>query len=103
MSSKRLTAEQEVKLRATYSIKFDTLVEFGVLDADSTPTRRALNEYVHSLGRQEQKILERRLNDAMDRVDDILEGDQQSFDEPHIEHEDLVDGVGFVWRNQRYR
>lgn len=92
MPDSTITPAQEVKLRVTYDIKRDYLRERNVID-ESVTTRRDLNEAIHNLDAMERRVLERRLDDALERVDEMFEDEQKTFDHPKVTHSDLVDGV----------
>jgi len=91
--------------KAKLQLKFDTRYEFclerGYIDPDEAITQADLRDILTSIPRHERMLFESRMARKMEAFDDIVSGERKTFDEPHIEHDDLIDDVWIPSFNAR--
>jgi hypothetical protein len=85
--------ESTSRLRAMATVKREFLVRSNVIEADEKLTRRELNGKVQELSQTERKALEARMQNRLDRLEELMDGESKSFDQPRAEPEDLIEDV----------
>lgn len=94
--SSSLSPEAAAKVRLHYDITYEFLAERNVLEAeevDETFGHKDLREATERLSPSERRALYQRIRSQMQVLDKLMEGEPKQFDEPYVEHEDLVSGV----------
>jgi len=87
------SVESTSRLRAMVTAKREFLVRSNVIDANESLTRRELNEKIHELSQTERKALEARMQNRLDRLEKLMDGESKSFDQPRAEPGDLIADV----------
>jgi len=86
------TPEEVAKLRVQHQTIVEFLYEANVL-AEPRATRHGVREKVRRLSQMERDALHTRLKRNMDRLDELMATDTKTFENPYVEHADLVSGV----------
>lgn len=89
-----LPAEDALKIRLQHRVRRDFLLRMNKLQPEDAPfSRSEVREEVLDLNRYARSALIQEQQRRFQKLELLLEGDRQTFDEPKVEHEDLVDGV----------
>lgn len=93
MSSRSIPPEDLRRLRVTDRTKHEFLVEHNVIADDYHPSREEIRQLVGRLVYSERQALESRIEQRLQRLEELMDGEVKRFDEPAVEHGDLVSGV----------
>lgn len=92
--------ESETKLRIILETEYNFLVERNVIDDGVEMSRAELHDKVCQLELVERHALQSRIRRHVQEAVDIMQNEQKEFDEPYVEHKDLVDGVRIPGYNE---
>lgn len=90
------------KLRVSYRTKREFLIERNVIQSHEYPSREQVRECIGRLVHSERNVLQRRLATRLERLDELMNGERKTFDEPAVEHSDLIAGVRLQREDARY-
>lgn len=93
MSSTSIDPRDVGRLRVSYRTKREFFVERNLIGPDEYPSRTELRELRERLVHGERQALQKRLKRRLTRLAELMEGDRKRFDEPAVEHSDLISGV----------
>lgn len=88
-----LPPSDATRLRVQHRTMREYCIERNYIDAEDTPSRRAIRNAINDMDHEEGRVLRSRLRDRMETLTELMDGDGKSFDEPHIEHKDLAPEV----------
>jgi len=84
-----LSPEDEVRLRVNLETQYEFAVEAGVIPRGSRPSRGQLREALLTLTPMERRALQTRIHNRLVRIEEIMSGDKQTFEEPHLKPSDM--------------
>lgn len=94
VDTRPISPEDAQRLRTTHRVRVEVLTEFNALDESDAPfTRQQVREAWDDLTPPERAELHRRTRRRLGQLNELMDGDSESFEGPAVEHEDLVDGV----------
>lgn len=93
MSSRSIDPKDVRRLRVINRTKHEFLIEHNVIEEGYHPSREEIKRLYGKLVYSERQALESRINERLERLDDLMDGEIKRFDEPAVEHGDLVSGV----------
>jgi hypothetical protein len=89
-----ISPEDAQQLRTVHRVRVEVLTEYNVLDEDEAPfSRDDVRVAWEDLTQEERTELHRRTRSRLRELNDLMDGDSESFEAPAVEHGDLVDGV----------
>jgi len=90
MATQSIDPRDVGRLRVCYRTKREFLAEHNVIGDNEYPARERLTQLIGQLVYGERQALEARLNDRLTRLNELMEGERKTFDEPAAEPTDLV-------------
>lgn len=90
------------RLRVSYRTKREFFVDHNLIAADEYPSRAEMRKLHDRLAHTERQALQARLNNRLTRLAELTEGERKTFEEPAVEHSDLVAGVRLQREDARY-
>lgn len=90
--SSQITKEQQMKVRLTRRTEREFVIEANALDDPQAP-RKDVRDAVYNLTTMEQQALKSRIRRRLEVLNELFHSERKTYDEPHIQHEDLQPGV----------
>ena len=93
MSSQSIDPRDVGRLRVSYRTKREFFVDHNLIAEGEYPSRGEMRRLHERLAHTERQALQARLNEQLTRFAELSEGERKTFDDPAVEHSDLVSGV----------
>ena len=93
MSSRSIDPRDVGRLRVSYRTKREFFVDHNLIAEGEYPSRGEMRRLHERLAHNERQALQARLNERLTRLGELMDGERKTFDEPEVEHSDLVAGV----------